>query len=118
MSVAAPPRLASVADLIGRPACDGGGVLLGRVEDVVVDLDADRLAYALLSFGGFVRADRLFAMPVRLLSLGDGETVTVRVDRTMLKNAPAFPPERRAVLSDRRWGLKVYSYFGYTPYWE
>lgn len=118
MIAASPLRLASVADLIGRPACDGGGEPLGRVEDLVVDLDADRLAYALLSFGGFVRADRLFAMPVRLLSVDGGDTVTVRVDRTMLKNAPAIAPDGRAILADRRWGLKVYSYFGYTPYWE
>ena len=111
--------VASVADLLGRPACDGGGEVLGRVEDLVLDIDADRVAYVLLSFGGFIRGDRLFAVPVRLLSLDPGDSaVTVHVDRTMLKNAPVLAANDRETLADRRWGMGVYAYYGYTPYWE
>jgi len=42
---------------------------LGKIEELMIDLDRGRIAYAVLSFGGFLGiGDKLFAFPGRLLA--------------------------------------------------
>ena len=111
------PRFVPISRLVGCPARDRGGERLGRIDDLVLDARSDRVAFVLISLDGFLRANRLFALPPRAIMV-DGGVATVPFDRTILKNAPALDVDEREILADRAYALNVYAYYGYTPFWE
>ena len=50
--------------LKGRPRRQSQGYALGRVEHIVIDVQRGRIAYAVLTFGGFLGlGEKLFAIP-------------------------------------------------------
>ena len=60
--------------IIGTPVRNKAGEDLGEIEEVVIDLEHNRVAYAVLSFGGFLGlGDKLVAIPCSALSLAFGE---------------------------------------------
>ena len=49
---------------------DAQGETLGKIEDLMLDVETGRVAYAVLSFGGYMgMGDKLFAMPWQALHL-------------------------------------------------
>jgi sporulation protein YlmC with PRC-barrel domain len=93
---------------------------LGTIEDLVIDTRDSRVAYAILSFGGFLgMGDKHFAIPWEALSFDISEKVAVlNVDPDRLKNAPGFDKDKWPDMADTTWGNQVHSHYGYTPYWE
>jgi len=65
MIAAAPVRnTLSASTLIGNEVRNREGEDLGRIEDFMMDLETGRVAYAVLSFGGFLGVgNKLFAVP-------------------------------------------------------
>src|SRR5580658_7410643 len=65
---------------------------LGKIEHLMIDLESGRVAYAVLSFGGFLgMGDKLFAIPWSSLSLDTVEhQFILNVDKELLKAAPGF----------------------------
>ena len=67
----AEPRAARYTDIvpakktvIGSKVVNAQNEDLGKIEDLVVDAGAGRIAYAVLSFGGFLgMGDKYFAIP-------------------------------------------------------
>jgi uncharacterized protein YjbJ (UPF0337 family)/sporulation protein YlmC with PRC-barrel domain len=93
---------------------------LGKIEDIVIDMESGRIAYAVLSFGGFLGfGNKLFAIPWEALRLSsqDDEFI-LHVNKEVLENAPGFDKDHWPEMADRQWGASVYSYYGYQPYWE
>jgi hypothetical protein len=86
----------------------------------MIDVPNGRVAYAVLSFGGFLGlGDKLFAIPWNHLALDeDNQVFILNVDRETLKRAPGFDKDNWPDMSDRNWGAKVYSYYGSQPYWD
>jgi len=110
----------SASTMIGSEVKNVAGEKLGKIEDFVLDLDTGRIAYAVLSFGGFLHiGNKLFALPPKALnfSAGEGEFV-VNIDKNILKNAPGFDKDNWPDVADRGYATKIYAYYGYTPYWE
>jgi sporulation protein YlmC with PRC-barrel domain len=57
-------KLVSASSVTGDPVTNRDGEHLGKIEDIVLDLSSGRVAYAVLSFGGFLGiGDKLFAVP-------------------------------------------------------
>jgi PRC-barrel domain len=93
---------------------------LGKIEDLVIDTSAGRIAYAVLSFGGFLGlGDKYFAIPWEAfrLDISDKRAV-LNVDRRLLENAPGFEKDNWPNMADTAWGGQVFSHYGYRPYWE
>lgn len=65
---------------------------LGKIEDLVIDHESGRVAYAVLSAGGFFGiGDKLIAIPFEALSLQKGaENLVVNMDKQRLEQAPGF----------------------------
>jgi len=65
MIAAAPVRnTLSASTLIGNEVRNREGEDLGRIEDFMMDRETGRVAYAVLSFGGFLGVgNKLFAVP-------------------------------------------------------
>jgi sporulation protein YlmC with PRC-barrel domain len=67
------PHVCLADDLIGMSVVSPQGEKLGKIEDVVVHPGGE-VAYAVLSFGGFLgMGDKLFAVPWHMLKPHDGE---------------------------------------------
>ena len=107
-SLAPGPELTAAHALRGDPVVNPKGYALGRVEHIVLDVERGRIAYAVLTFGGFLGlGEKLFAIPWNALTFdADRHRFILNVDRGVLK---ARPDSTRA--SGRRWptptGLRI-----------
>ncbi len=113
-------RVVHASDLIGMRVRNSAGQNLGNVEDIMIDMGRGCVAYAVLSFGGFLGlGDKLFAIPWPALSLDPKEGgFILNVDRQMLKRAPGFDKRDWPDMTDLDWGDRIYSHYGVPPYWK
>lgn len=95
------------------------GENLGKIEEVMLDSESGRIAYAVLSFGGFMgMGDKLFAIPWEALQLHEeDEEFVLNVDKETLEEAPGFDKDNWPRFADRTWGEEIHDYYGYQPYW-
>ncbi|HVR82967.1 MAG TPA: PRC-barrel domain-containing protein [Planctomycetota bacterium] len=109
-----------LAKSIGARVVNSRDELLGRIEDVLVDLHDGHVAAFILSFREFAGwSDKLVAVPLAALTF-DPKSMQfqMKVDRETLHNAPSFRSDDWPELIDRVWTADVYSYYGYPPYWH
>jgi sporulation protein YlmC with PRC-barrel domain len=92
---------------------------LGTIEHLMIDVEKGRVAYAVLSFGGFLgMGDKLFAIPWTALSVDTEEgQFILDVDKKLLEQAPGFDKAHWPNMADRAWGAEVSNYYGTKPYW-
>ncbi|HEY4041794.1 MAG TPA: PRC-barrel domain-containing protein [Rhodopila sp.] len=93
---------------------------LGSVEDLMIDKATGRIAYAVLSFGGFLGiGDRYYPLPWEKLNY-DHELggYTVDIDRATLEGAPSYTDEAAAAWNDEAWGRDIYAHYGVPPFWD
>lgn len=115
------PRVLSATNIIGSKVVNSEGEQVGNIKDLVLDLDDAQVAYAVLSFGGFLGlGDKLFAIPLEALTFHTNDhTVILDVDQEVLKNAPGFDKNHwpNDAQYEAGWLLDLYEYYGYSPYW-
>src|ERR1051325_2479606 len=64
------PEVMDAKTLIGDDVVNGQGEDLGNIEAIMLDVTSGRIAYAVLSFGGFLgMGSKLFAIPWGALTL-------------------------------------------------
>ena len=96
-------------DLMGMAVRNAADENLGKIEDVVIDLDTGHIRYAVLSFGGFLGVnDKFFAVPWKALRMtpdkdGKGYHVQLSVDKERLKTAPGFPKDNWPDYANPSW---------------
>ena len=110
----------SASAMIGSEVRNSAGENLGKIEDFVLDLETGRIAYAVLSFGGFLHiGSKLFALPPRALTFdAEGGEFIVNVDKNVLKNAPGFDKNAWPDLTDAQVQSRIYGFYNVQPYWE
>jgi sporulation protein YlmC with PRC-barrel domain len=115
------PRVRSASTMIGNKVVNPGGEQLGSIKELMIDLDDGQIAYAVISFGGFLGVgDKLFAVPLEALSFDpEDHTAILDVDKEVLKNAPGFDKDHwpDTAQYEAGWLLDIYEYYGYSPYW-
>jgi len=114
------PRVLSSSTICSDRVKNAAGEELGKIEDLMVDLDSGRIAYAILSFGGFLRVgNKLFAVPWQALTVDTVKKVFVlNVDKSVLEKAPGFDKENWPDMADPTFASSIYRHYGYRPYWE
>ncbi len=113
------PRTLSASSINGTSVRNTTHDDLGKIEDLMIDLSAGRVAYAVLSFGGFLgMGDKLFAVPFSALRCdGDREEFVLDATKEKLENAPGFDKDNWPDTADRTWGTEIHTHYGVTPYW-
>lgn len=108
------PKVLSATTIMSDAVQNLAGDQLGKIEELMIDLDSGRVAYAVLSFGGFMgMGDKLFAIPWQALSVDtDKKVLILNVDKDRLKSAPGFDKNRWPDMADAEWGRGVHSYYG------
>lgn len=98
---------------IGRNIVNQQGDNIGKIEDLVVDLESGRILYALIGTGGLLGVgENVSAVPTRALNAAEGKNhLILDVDKDKLKNAPQFNRERARNLGDASFIREVYSYY-------
>jgi sporulation protein YlmC with PRC-barrel domain len=93
---------------------------LGDIKDIVLDQPAGVVAYAVISFGGFIgMGDKYFAVPWSALKLADdNKAFALNIPMDRLKKAPGFDKNTWPDLNNRQWGIDLHTYYAVTPYWE
>ena len=113
-------RVMSAGTLAGDRVRNAAGDDLGKIEEIMLDVPSGRIAYAVLSFGGFLgMGNKLFAVPWSALTLDEAEhEFILDVPKETLENAPGFDKDNWPDMSDPAWGSQIYGYYGRTPDWE
>ncbi len=113
------PRIGPVGAtaLIGQDVVNLAGEPLGQVKEIMLDMRAGEVSYAVLAFGGFLGiGDKLFAVPWRALRQdAPGRKMILDVAGTRLAHAPGFDKARWPDMADRYWKTEIDAYYGLEP---
>ena len=114
------PEVMAADKLCGDSVVNSRGEKLGTIDHIMLDVRHGRVAYAVLSVGGFLGfGDRLFAIPWDALALDiDRKCFVLYADEERLKNAPGFDKDHWPSMADSTWASDVHRYYGLRPYWE
>jgi len=97
-------RTSAIEGMVVRNAA---GEDLGKVKDLVIDLESGTIVYAALDFGGFIGiGDKLFAVPWDAFKIGTTdkeEHLVLATTKEKLTKAPGFDKNHWPVLSDPAW---------------
>ena len=113
------PAVLSATTVIGDKVVNPQGENLGKIEEVMLDVNDDRIAYAVLSFGGFLGVgDKLFAVPWGALTLdAANHQFVLDESKERLQNAPGFDKNNWPDMADRRFATQMYDYYATPKYW-
>lgn len=113
------------SDLISSEKVEGTAVMnrqgekIGSIESVMIEKRSGKVAYAVMSFGGFLGiGDQHHPVPWNALKYDTGVGgYVIDADKSRLQGAPTYAAEAPN-WEDRAWGTKVHQYYGTRPYWE
>jgi sporulation protein YlmC with PRC-barrel domain len=108
------PALMGADTLIGDSVVNGQEENLGDIKEIMLDMRSGQVAYAVLSFGGFLgMGEKLFAVPWQALHLDTvNKRFVLNVDKDRLQSAPGFDPDRWPDMSDVGWANQIHAFYG------
>ena len=111
--------LISAGKVQGTSVYNAAGESLGSIYDLMLDKKSGNVAYAIMSFGGFLGiGDKYHPLPWSLLKYDTGKGgYVVNLDQRQLAGAPSY-----AAAADPGWGnqdyeTRLHDYYGVGPYW-
>lgn len=104
----------SATTLTGTNVENAEGQSLGKIEDLMIDVDTGEVDYAVVSFGGFLGlGDKLFAVPLEAMKADTvHEKFVLNESKERLENAPGFDKDNWPRSADPQWRRDVRSYYG------
>ena len=107
----------SSEDIHGTEVYGAGGKNIGEIDHLIIDKVSGRVAYAVMSFGGFVGLGHShYPIPWSALtydtSLGGFRT---NITEQQLRDAPEFSDDS---WQDRDWETRTHRHYGIPTYWE
>jgi uncharacterized protein YrrD len=106
--------------LEGDEVRNESGENLGTIDHIMIDVPNGKVAYAVLSFGGFMgMGDKLFAVPWNALRLDtEQKCFVLNASKEYLESAPGFDKDDWPTFADEKWARDVHSFYQSQPYWE
>jgi hypothetical protein len=103
----------------GTAVYNGAGESIGKIYDVMIDKISGKVAYAVMSFGGFLgMGDSYHPLPWSLLRYDPGiGGYVVNISEEKLEGAPNYAAGSDPAWGDRAYDEKVYGYYGSPPFW-
>jgi len=109
----------SAGKVTGTEVYNTDGDHLGEIRDVMIDKRSGRIAYAIMSFGGFLGiGEQYHPLPWSVLKYDTrqgGYVVGITADQ--LKGAPMFSANHVPEWRDRAYETRVHDYYNAMPYW-
>ncbi|RPJ69786.1 MAG: PRC-barrel domain containing protein, partial [Alphaproteobacteria bacterium] len=91
---------------------------LGKIEDIMIDLQDGRIAYAVISHGGIIGiGSKHIPIPWQAFSLGARDhAFVIDIPKDVLDKAEGLDKDKWPVTREEL--SRTYSYYGYQPYWQ
>ncbi|MBN3760544.1 PRC-barrel domain-containing protein [Burkholderia sp. Ac-20365] len=114
------PDVMAASSLEGTKVITADGEHVGKISDIMLDVRSGRIAYAVLSEGGFLgMGTALHAIPWSALTLNvDEKVLLVGLMADEIKNSPGFDKDHWPSMADPQWGSSVHEYYRQKPYWD
>jgi sporulation protein YlmC with PRC-barrel domain len=114
------PRILSADSLSKDGVKNSKGEDLGDIREIMIDLEHGRVAYAVLSFGGFMGlGDKLFAVPWSSMKLDTRDhKFVLDVPKERLERANGFDKDNWPDFADPSFHRDTYAHYGAKPYWS
>jgi sporulation protein YlmC with PRC-barrel domain len=114
------PEVMAADTLEGDKVVNAKGEDLGTIEDIMIDVQRGRVAYAVMSCGGFAGlGEKLFAIPWSALTLdANRHCFVLDADRQRFEKAPGFDKQHWPSMADDSWATQVHEFYGVRPYWS
>jgi sporulation protein YlmC with PRC-barrel domain len=108
------PALMGADTLIGNNVYNTADESLGTIKELMIEMSTGKIAYAVLSYGGFLgMGDRLFAVPWQALTLDtQNKRFSLNASKDQLKNAPGFDKDHWPAMADTSWASDVHKFYG------
>jgi sporulation protein YlmC with PRC-barrel domain len=103
------PRLMGADTLMGNDVVNHQDEDLGTIKDIMLDVRAGRISYAVLAYGGMLGiGEKLFAVPWDALTLDtDNKRFTLDVAQDHLEAASGFDKDNWPDVPDQTWARNV-----------
>ena len=112
-------RTLGATSLIHDKVVNLNGESVGRIEELMIDVTTGRVAYAVLSFGGFLGiGNKLFAVPWSAVTVDEAKKrFVLNVTRESLAKTRGFDKGHWPDLNDLEYATGVYHHWGATAHW-
>jgi PRC-barrel domain len=113
------PRLIASDKVEGTSVRNSAGDKVGTIERVMIDKRSGKVAYAVMSFGGFlgIGADYV-ALPWHVLRYNENlDAYEVNITENQLRGAPPPASSWETGTVSRDWERNLHNYYGVDPYW-
>lgn len=109
----------SSSKVTGTNVYNTGGEHLGEINDIMLDKRSGKIAYAVMSFGGFLGiGEQYHPLPWATLKYDTrqgGYVVGLTIDQ--LKGAPTYSANELPNWGDRAYETRLHDYYKAVPYW-
>jgi len=111
--------LISANKVEGTAVVNRAGEKLGSIEEIMIDKRSGKVAYAVMSFGGFLGiGDRHHPLPWSVLKYDTNlNGYVINLDKRVLEQAPTYGSNETVNLADEAYGKKIHEYYNVPPYW-
>jgi hypothetical protein len=106
-------RLIASNKVEGTAVYNRSGERLGEVYNFMVDKYSGQVAYAVMSFGGFLGiGEQYHPLPWKVLTYDTGmDGYVVDLDAETLRGAPTFARNEVPDWGSREWGTRIHDYY-------
>lgn len=113
------PEVMAASSLDDTKVYAADGEHVGEIKAIMIDVQSGRVAYAVLTTGGFLGiGDTLHAIPWNALVMDtDAKCFRLGLTSDRIKDAPGFNKDSWPRMADPQWATTVHQYYGRDPYW-
>ena len=106
-------------EIVGSRVVNSNGEKLGKIENIMLDLQHGCIAYAVMMSGGvFGLGHKHYPIPIGALTYDDTDREFIlSIDVDKMKDAPSFHPDTWPNMNEKDWGEMVHKHYDITPYW-
>ena len=103
----------------GTPVRRSDGEKVGTIERLMIEKASGRVAYAVMSFGGFLGlGEDYHTLPWGVLTYNTAlDAYEINLTEEQLRDAPKRDREGTEPAAGREWEEQVHRYYNATPYW-
>lgn len=114
------PYIMASSTLEGDRVYSSDNEELGKIKHIMLDVERGRIAYAVMSSGGFLGiGDKLLAVPWSALTLDtDNRCFRIAATADQVRNSPGFDKDAWPSMADPVWASSVHQHYGREPYWS
>lgn len=99
----------------GRDVKDRDGNGLGKVDDLLIDTEENKVRFLVIASGGFLGIGETKSfIPVDAVTEANSDEVHLDQQRDYVAGAPVYDPD---LVEEQDFYQNIYSYYGYAPYW-